>query len=225
MRQDITIISLPLPLRMGRVNSYLIRTGARHLLMDTGGSNARRALLAQLESAGCMPGSLELILLTHGDFDHIGNAAYLRSVFGARIAMHGDDSGMAERGDMFVNRKTPNLLIRALLPSITGFGTSERFTPDVLLEDEYDLSQHGLEARVIGLPGHSRGSIGILTAHGGLFCGDLLENTKKPALNALMDDPTAANASLARLEALKIGTVYPGHGQPFEMELLTRGVP
>lgn len=34
-----------------------------------------------------MPGTLKLVLLTHGDFDHIGNAAYFRFAFGARIAI------------------------------------------------------------------------------------------------------------------------------------------
>jgi len=222
MPHDISILTLPLPLRMGRVNCYLIRTAAGHLLIDTGGSNARKALRGGLERAGCMPGSLKLVLLTHGDFDHIGNAAYLRAAFGARIAMHRDDSGMAERGDMFVNRKKPNVLIGALIPFFTGFGASERFTPDILLDDGYDLSQHGLEAKVISVPGHSRGSIGVLTADGELFCGDLFENTKGPALNSIMDDPAAAAASIARLETLKIGTVYPGHGQPFGMEMLTK---
>lgn len=106
-----------------------------------------------------------------------------------------------------------------------GFGKSERLTPDVLLNDGYDLSQHGFEAKVICVPGHSRGSIGILTASGELFCSDLFENTKRPTLYSLMDDPTAANASVANLEALKIRTVYPGHGQPFAMELLTKGMP
>jgi hydroxyacylglutathione hydrolase len=223
MGPDIRIFSLPLPLRMGRVNSYLIRTAAGHVLIDTGPSNARREMRRQLEGAGCVPGSLKLVVLTHGDFDHIGNAAHLRSAFGARIAMHPDDSGMAERGDMFVNRRKPNILIGTLLPIFTGFGTSERFTPDVLLEDGCDLSQHGLEARVIYLPGHSKGSIGILAASGELFCGDLFENTRGPVLNSLMDDPTAAKDSVAKLETLKIGTVYPGHGQPFAMELLTKG--
>jgi hydroxyacylglutathione hydrolase len=51
-----------------------------------------------------------LIVITHGDFDHIGNAAYLRQKFGAKIAMHADDVGMAERGDMFWNRKKGNRL-------------------------------------------------------------------------------------------------------------------
>ncbi len=220
MPQDINIITLPLPLRMGRVNSYLIQNPAGYFLVDTGGSNARKELLRELESIGCKPHSLKLVILTHGDFDHIGNAAYLRSAFGAKIVMHGDDSGMAERGDMFVNRKKPNILIRALVPIFTGFGTSERFAPDVLLNDGYDLSQHGLEAKVISLPGHSKGSIGIMTANGELFCGDLFENTKGPTLNALIDDSAAANASVADLKDLKIGTIYPGHGQPFAMESL-----
>jgi glyoxylase-like metal-dependent hydrolase (beta-lactamase superfamily II) len=61
-------------------------------------------------------------------------------------------------------------------------------------------------------------SIGILTAGGDLFCGDLFENTKAPALNSLMDDATAAAASAAKLKGLPIGTVYPGHGQPFAMD-------
>ena len=81
MPHDISILTLPLPLRMGRVNCYLIRTAAGHVLIDTGGSNARKELHRELESAGCTPGSLKLVILTHGDFDHIGNAAYFARDF------------------------------------------------------------------------------------------------------------------------------------------------
>jgi len=225
MPQDINILTFPLPLRLGRVNCYLIHTSSGHVLIDTGGSNARKELRTELESAGCMPGSLNLIILTHGDFDHIGSAAFLRSAYGTSIAMHPADASMAECGDMFVNRKKPIFPIRALVRLFTGFGKSERFTPDILLEEEYDLSQYGLEAKVISLPGHSRGSIGILTVSGDLFCGDLFENTKGPALNSLMDDASAAHDSASSLEGLKIKAVYPGHGQPFALELLASGAP
>ena len=149
---------------MGRVNCYLIRTAAGHVLIDTGGSNARKELLRKLENAGCMPGSLKLVLITHGDFDHIGNAAHLRATFGTRIAMHRDDAGMAERGDMFVNRRRPNVLVRSLIPLFTGFGAAERFTPDLHLADGDDLARYGLAATILSLPGHSRGSVGVLTA-------------------------------------------------------------
>jgi len=220
----IKIITLPMPLRMGMVNSYLIETSTGHLLIDTAGSTARNKLLAELENSDCTPNSLKLILLTHGDFDHIGNAAYLRSSFGARIAMHRDDSGMAERGDMFVNRKKPNIIIKALLPIFSGFGRSERFTPDILLSDGYGFSEYGLDAKVVSLPGHSKGSIGILTGIGELFCGDLFENMKGPTLNSLMDDSAAAKASIENLEGMKITTIYPGHGQPFTMEMLKNSI-
>ncbi len=159
-------------------------------------------------------------LLTHGDFDHIGNAAHVRSALDSQIVMHADDSGMAERGDMFVNRRRPNVLIRTLLPAITGFGPGERFTPDLLAEDGLSLMGYGLPARVIWLPGHSRGSAGIWMESSDLCCGDLFENTKCPALNSLMDDASAGRASLAKLGQMAIKTVFPGHGEPFDFGLL-----
>ena len=219
MPQEVKPIRLPLPYKLGSVNCYLVETDAGYILIDTGASNKRTELERELESAGCKPGDLNLVVLTHGDFDHSGNAAYLREKFGARIAMHGEDSGMVERGDMFGNRqKGNNILTRRLVPIFFGFGKSERFTPDFGLDDGDDLSDYGLDARVLHIPGHSKGSIGILTAGGDLFCGDLFENTDGPALNSMMDDLAAANASVERLKRLEIDTVYPGHGQPFPME-------
>lgn len=220
MQKETKTISLSLPFRMGSVNCYLIETGAGYVLIDTGGSNSRKELVRQLESAGCGPGLLKLIILTHGDFDHTGNAAYLRNAFGAKIAMHNDDLGMVERGDMFANRNKPNFIIRMLLPVLSGFGTSERFAPDLLVEDGDDLSGYGFDARVISIPGHSKGSIGILTAGADLFCGDLLVNTDRPVLNSLTDDLAAADASIQELGSMRIGTVYPGHGRSFPMSLV-----
>jgi hydroxyacylglutathione hydrolase len=222
MKHEINILTLPLPLRMGSVNCYLIRTEAGHVLIDTGGSNKRKDLLAELQRAGCTPASLRIVLLTHGDFDHIGNAAYIRSTYQTALAMHPDDLGMAERGDMFVNRSRPNVLVRTALPLFSRLDDSDRFTPDLLLHNSLDLSGHGLQAEVIHLPGHSLGSVGILTTNGHLFCGDLFENTKGPVLNSLMDDPVAADASVAKLRGLDIRTVYPGHGRPFSMDYLTK---
>jgi len=225
MQKETKTINLSLPFRMGSVNCYLIETDSGYVLIDTGGTNNRKELASELEGAGCKPGLLKLIVLTHGDFDHTGNAAYLRNVFGGKIAMHDGDSAMVERGDMFVNRKKPNLIIRMLLPIFSRFGRSERFTPDLLVGDEEDLSEYGIDARVLSIPGHSKGSIGILTAGGELFCGDLLVNTDKPVLNSLIDDLTTANASLQKLESMGIGTVYPGHGRPFPMRLFGKESP
>lgn len=220
MPQEITTITLPLPYKLGSVNCYLVATDTGFVLVDTGGSNKRAELENELTNAGCKPGDLKLVVLTHGDFDHTGNCAYLRAKFGARIAMHHGDSGMAERGDMFWNRNKPNILIRKIFPIFYRLGKADRFEPDFFLDKDTDLSEYGFDAQVFSIPGHSKGSIGILTAGGDLFCGDLLENTDKPALNSIMDDSAAANASLEKLKGLAINIVYPGHGKPFPMQRL-----
>ena len=224
----ITPITLSLPLNIATVNCYLIQTDMGFVLIDTGSPDRHAALERKLETARCLPGELNLIVITHGDFDHIGNAAYLRDRFRTRIAMHRDDVGMAENGDVMSNRTKTNIITRALAPLIPllfGYGRSKRFTPDVLLEDGSDLSEDGLDAQVLSIPGHSKGSIAVLTSDGDLFCGDLFENTAGPALNSIMDDLVAAEESVARLRDLHVKTVYPGHGQPFLLDQLGQSNP
>lgn len=222
MPYRIRTISLSLPYRLGSVNCYLVEADAGFVLIDTGGSNKRAELVRELDSAGCRPGNLNLIVLTHGDFDHSGNCAFLQEKFGTSAAMHIDDSGMVERGDMFYNRQSVNPLFRRIAPILFRYRKSDRFKPDVLIEEGDDLSEYGLDARVLHLPGHSKGSIGILTAGGDLFCGDLLDNTASPRLGSIMDDRTAAKASVEKLIGLEVHTVYPGHGRPFAWEQFMR---
>jgi hydroxyacylglutathione hydrolase len=218
MPQKITTICLKNG--FASVNCYLVETDKGFILIDTGWAKTRAFLEANLDSAGCKPGNLKLIIATHGDFDHIGNCAYLRNKFGTKLAMGNEDRGMAERGDMFWNRKKGNVFLRTLAGLLFTLAPEDRFSPDVCLKDGDDLGKYGLDAKVISIPGHSAGSIGIHTATGDLFCGDLFQNTRSPALSSIMDDPAAAQKSSAKLDGLHTGTVYPGHGRPFHMELL-----
>jgi len=221
MNQQTIPIRLPLPLKLSYVYSYLVKTDSGFFLIDTGMTNARHQLEASLEHLCCQPGDLKLILLTHGDFDHTGNAKYLRGKFNSQIAMHEGDAGMLENGDMFWNRKINSSLLKKLLPLFIRFGEKELCTPDVLLPDGASLAEYGLEAQVINTPGHSAGSICILTDSCDLFCGDLFTNSKgKPMLNSLMYDKVAGDASFERLKTFSIKMVYPGHGAPFPWEAL-----
>jgi hydroxyacylglutathione hydrolase len=223
MPQEIKTIGL------GGVNCYLVNTGAAFILIDTGLWSSRGTLERQLVSAGCNPGNLRLIVITHGDQDHAGNCAYLREKYGTKIVMHEGDSGMVERGDMNWNRKAKpdrfSLVFRVVSRVLSSFVRSNRFgtfTPDEYVEDGYDLNTYGFDAHVLHLPGHSRGSLGILTASGDLFCGDLLMNMRKPDLHFMIDDLAESTASIERLRKLNVRTVYPGHGKPFPMERLMR---
>jgi hydroxyacylglutathione hydrolase len=208
-------ITFTMPLGMGSVNCYLLATPEACLLVDTGLSRQRAQLEAALRDAGCLPDRLRLILLTHGDFDHTGNAAYLRRQTGAQIAIHPADAPMLARGDMFANRGKPNPILSKLAALFSSFGRNERIQPDLDLEEGFDLNPYGLDARVLHIPGHSAGSVALLTAEGDLFCGDLLENNKTPALGAIISDSAAAVASFERLKSLPLRAIYPGHGKPF----------
>jgi len=217
MALEINIIRLSMPYNLGSVNCYLIKTTSGFILIDTGGSNKRADLLNELNRAGCTPDTLRLIILTHGDFDHTGNAAYLRATFGSKIAMHVGDAGMIEHGDMFMNRKKGHLLLKMMVRIFFRLGSSNKGTPDVLVDEGYDLTECGFNATILSLPGHSKGSIGILTADGDLFCGDLLENISRPSRGSLIDDKSQARASMKKLRQREITMVYPGHGVPFPM--------
>ena len=196
-------------------NSYLLRTDGGFVLVDTARASKRKRMEAELADAGCEPGKLSMIVLTHGDFDHTGNAAYFRRRYEAGIAMHRDDFDMVVRGDMFANRTSGNRMMRAMVNMLFGI---ERFTPDMALDEDTDLSAYGLN--VLHLPGHTKGSLGFLTVDGDLICGDILENTKTPQMGSLIDDMEAANRQAERLKAMPVRTVYPGHGRPFEMSAL-----
>jgi hydroxyacylglutathione hydrolase len=198
------------------VNCYRIATERGFVLVDTGSKRQRAKLEEKLCPEDCRRVSAKLILITHGDFDHIGNAAYLREKYGAPIAMHQGDVLMSEKGDMLSGRKRPNLLTRMILSLAVRLPQKDRFEPDLLVHEDSDLTGYGLAgAKVLHLGGHSAGSIGLLLADGSLLCGDLLENRKAPRLGSIMDDVPAARASVERLNALEVEVVYPGHGKPF----------
>src|SRR4051794_23294953 len=94
--------------RTKTANVWLHQTPAgEKILIDTGHSVERLLLLADLWQAGVrMKGDLTGILLTHRHSDHAGNAAFLRSHFGARVYCHPAD------GDILTGKKAPLVLCR-----------------------------------------------------------------------------------------------------------------
>lgn len=213
MSEYLTIIGLK------SVNCYLLKQDDEYILIDSGLSRNRAEIEKMIKQSGCKYGDLKLILLTHGDSDHTGNCAYIRDKYGSKIAMHRGDLGMVELGDFAWNRNL-NLLMKIvgkIIIRILGLRLKkeDRFTPDIILDDGQSLNEYGFKVTVYNLPGHSKGSLGFLTAQGDFFCGDLLMNKKIPAKNDLIVDKEAFEKSIERLKMLDIKIVYPGHGKPF----------
>ena len=207
---------------VGGVNCYLLEANDGFVLIDTGFSAKRMFLDDVLNKAlnkpGEVPKKLKLVILTHGDSDHAGNCKYLSENYGAKIAMHFEDSVMVENGAMSCNRKSKpdkiSFTFRLVTLAFSKNSAFDTFKPDLYLKDGQNLAEFGLSAKVIHLPGHSKGSIGVLTNEGALFCGDLIYNF---AGFSYIDNLEEFNESINKLKKLDISILYPGHGKPFSV--------
>ncbi|QEE15768.1 MBL fold metallo-hydrolase [Promethearchaeum syntrophicum] len=211
--ENLTIIDLV------DVNCYLLKNKIGYILIDSGMPKNRAEVEKRIIQAGCNYGDLKIILLTHGDFDHTGTCAYLRTKFDSKIAMHFDDSGMVEFGDFSWNRNIGFLMkiLGKMMIKIYGLSLKEkdRFKPDIYIRDGQSLTDFGFNATVYSIPGHSKGSIGFLDTEGNFFCGDLLMNKDKPAKFEMIVNSDDFENSIKNLRTLDIKVVYPGHGKPF----------
>lgn len=195
----------------GTVNCYLISRGRDAVLVDTGGIRHRQKILD-----ACNPFHMRLLVLTHGHVDHVQNTAFLADALQIPVAMHADDIGLLS--DQFSQplaaRGVFGRVMRAL--SLRSFRTEPlpQFTPDILLRDGDLLDGYGIPARILGLPGHTRGSIGLDIMGRDLIVGDALMHLGPPAPAPLYYDRTQLLQSARVITALGARRVYFGHGLP-----------
>lgn len=223
---------------LGGVNCYLGCQAGKYVLFDTGGymildksfNNRRDLLLKALKNNNCTKENLKLLILTHGDVDHVANAAYLKKQFGLKIAMHKGDLNLVQNPkleDMMASFNYRSALLKFVMKCMKKkvnlvmektANSFESFIPDIYLEEGDSLETFGFDAKILALPGHTPGSIGVLTGKNELIAGDLFQNNKKlgPAINAI--DFEALDKSIKRIENMKVNRIYVGHGIPWKRD-------
>ena len=197
----------------GDVNCYLVQGEQGALLVDTGRAGYGEKLLPL-----CRQWDVRLIVLTHGHLDHVQNAAFLARELEVPIAMHRADTALLEDSEaqpMQAHRRLGRLL-RGL--SRRGFRDTllPPFQPDLFLGDGDDLSHFGVNAQVVGLPGHTAGSIGLRTEDGALLVGDAMFRLISAGPAILYADRRQMEDSVAKIWALHPTALYFGHGRPVQ---------
>lgn len=146
---------------------------------------------------------LKYIFNTHGHGDHTGGNFHLKSSTGAKIIIHDKDG-------FFLKENSPNYQYHRNFKPVK---------PDILIKEDsilkIELDGNNFNIKVLQTPGHTPGSISLLTDFG-LFSGDTI--FKKgigrfdfPYSSAL-ELGTSINKILA--EVSRDCPIYPGHG-PF----------
>ena len=143
--------------------------------------------------------SLDMIILTHGHFDHIMSLDSLRALTGAEAYIHASDAELLSDG----------------YKNAYSVFFSEDFSQkkaDKTLFDGEILALGNEKMKVIHLPGHTQGSIGLI-GDGFLITGDTLFDGGIGRTDLYGGNSMQLYASIGKLRELDENLmIYPGHG-------------
>jgi ribonuclease/clavin/mitogillin len=167
-------------------NTYLVGTGARPLLIDTGvGHPDYPPLLERAFGEECSVEGFGDVLVTHVHPDHLGGAPELVRRFGPRAVSKLPWPGRDERFDV----------------ALTAIG------------DGTVIRTEGATLRAIHTPGHAQDHLCFyLEEDRALFTGDLILGAGTTVIPIDGGDMAQYLASLEMLLDLDLAWIYPGHG-------------
>jgi glyoxylase-like metal-dependent hydrolase (beta-lactamase superfamily II) len=207
------------------VAAYLVVTPEGVTVIDAALAGHWRDLLTELKSIDRTLADVKGVILTHGDSDHVGFAERLRRDYGVQVYVHESDASRAKGGPKPANAKqTMKLggLLSFAAYTIRKGGLRTTWLTDVVeVHGGQTLDLPGAP-QIIGLPGHSEGSIAVwVPAVDAVFVGDGLttRDVLTGATGALpapfTDEPEEAIASLRAIVPTGAKWVLPGHGAPW----------
>ncbi|NBJ92967.1 MBL fold metallo-hydrolase [Parablautia muri] len=198
-------------IKCGNGNCYIVENGTNGILVDTG----KKEFMDKVIHA-CRSYNVKMIVLTHAHFDHAENAAQISDKLGIPIGMNGKDCNLI-RSNTNQSLSAAGFLGKIVLSaSLKEFAVRAmpEFKPAVLLNHDDNLSDYGIDARIIALSGHTDGSIGIDVEHKHLIVGDALMNMFYPTVSMLYHNRDNMLESARKIGDMGSRIIYFGHGKP-----------
>ncbi len=211
------------------VKGYLLYNHDTVVMVDTGHKHTVNNLITGLSEINRQPSDVQLIILTHTHFDHAGGAREIRELTGAPLAVHKEEAGFLKKGRTPFPRGTRwKGKLMVMIGRIFARGVSKYppVTPDILIEEELDLSAYGIPGKVVHTPGHTSGSVSVLLETGEALVGDNVLG-----LSFKTHYPPFANDKRGVLDTWQfyidrgVKTLLPAHGGRVKIKALVSQLP
>lgn len=205
-------------LKLGVVNSFLLKTEDGLLIIDTGYPGSADQLFAAVRETGHDPADIRHLLLTHCHIDHVGSAAEVLRRTGARTYAHPIDAALITQGQ---TARAATTVSPGLIPAlvyrffIKNKGTHCEPLPIDELLHHGDMMPLAGGIEIIHCPGHSAGHIALLLREDDvLVAADVCSHVLGLDYSTVNEDITLARQSLLRVADYGFEQAVFGHGNP-----------
>jgi len=218
-----------IPFQAGINTCYILKDRGA-VLVDAGYPGCSKSFSELLDKHQIKADEIQLIIPTHGDFDHVGGARELKELTGAKIVLHQHDRDFLEKGIFHWPKgvtpwgKLSRTLLKPLMKSKVAYPTT---AVDLVLDDSgLPLKEYGIDGEILYTPGHTHGSISVVLDSGDAFVGCLAHNRMpfgfRPKLPIYANDIDLLKDSWVKVINRGAQTIWPGHGKSFPLEKILK---
>lgn len=216
------------------LNPVVGRNGDGIVLVDTGAPGTFGQLENSLKNLGYGIEDINLIIVTHCHFDHVGNLMEIaKRNKHARILMGKDDIPYYSGEKTLEERAVDEAELRKYFPNLkksdlehTAGDDEISYAPDQELLSRIEAvenDQSGFDVpgglKIVTTPGHTPGHISVyLQDHKALVAGDLMMYWKgnfSGPIRSFSSDPETADKSVRKVSSLEIEKLVGYHGNPY----------
>ena len=211
------------PVKLGYVSSFVIESEKGAILVDAGYPNKEKILWDFLADKNIKASDIKLIIITHGHMDHVGSLKNIKEKTGAPVLIHADEGPLLAQGMTPGVHFTINILNKLIRMEKGSKVTPVK--PDILIDEEFDLNDYGVNGKVIPTPGHTSGSLTVIVEGKHAIIGDgamkfpLLSRSYKPIV---AEDMEKVFQSWHRIIEEGVETIYPAHGNVISVDVLKK---
>lgn len=182
----------PSPMTLQGTNTYLLGSGNRRILIDTGDEDVPQYIEHLNDVLKQEKASIDTILLTHWHHDHVGG---VKSILGTALAHN--DCRVFKYGRTDAPDVCPEIPAHIKLHP---------------LAHNQEFATEGAKVKVVHTPGHTTDHVVLAMSEGTLFSGDCIlgEGT------AVFEDLFEYMKSLEKILDIKPQRIFPGHGNVIE---------